>query len=59
MVILASPLSPTLTPAGRVDGLIVRRKFSLPSDILSLVITTSNETLVIPAANLTEYGPEL
>ena len=38
--------------------LIARSNSSLISDKLSLKIVTSNETLVTPAVNMTEYGPK-
>jgi len=41
------------------EGAIVSIKFSLPSNMLSSVIGTSNVTLVSPARNKTGYGPEL
>ena len=37
---------------------MIRLNVSLPSNILSLVIETSNGTLVISGRNLTLYGPE-
>ena len=49
---------PRVTLLGREFGAIVRVKFSLPSNILSVAIATSNETLVTPAENVTVYGPE-
>ena len=43
---------------GNDDFTMDRRIFSIPSNILSSNIATSNETLVIPAGNVTVYGPE-
>ena len=47
-----------VTPPGSEDGLIVRLKFSLPSNILSSVIEMLNVACVCPAGNVTLYGPE-
>ena len=58
MVTVALPGSPRVTPAGSEDVSIVRSKSSLPSNMLSLFIGTSNGTLVTPAGNVTVYGPE-
>ena len=58
MFTLALPGSPTVTPSGSKDGLIVTLKYSSPSNILSSVIEISNETLVRSAENVTLYGPE-
>ena len=41
-----------------LDNKILRWKSSRYSDMLSLIIGTSNETLVTPARNVTVYGPE-
>ena len=59
MVTVASPGSPTVTSVGSEDGLIVILKFSLLSYIPSLFIGILNETVVIPAGNVTGYGPEI
>jgi len=40
-------------------GSMIRSNVSLLSNILSLVIETSNGALVIPGRNLTLYGPKL
>lgn len=44
--------------SGSENESITRVKFSLLSDILSLVIGTLNEAAVTPALNMTKYGPE-
>ena len=59
IVIVALPGLPRVTLSGSEDESIVRVKSSLPSNILSSVIGTSNGTLVTPAGNVTAYGPEL
>ena len=59
MVTVAWPGSPTVTPVGSEDGLIVSIKLSLPSNMLSSYIGISNGTLVTPAGNVTVYGPEI
>ena len=56
-VVLAG--SPTVTSVGREEELIARVKVSFLSHKLSSFIPTLNETLVIPAGNVTVYGPEL
>ena len=43
---------------GSEDGLIVSVKVSFISCILSSFIGISNGTLVVPAGNVTVYGPE-
>ena len=48
-----------LTLLGRDDASMVRLKFSFPSDVTSSIIGTSNVTLVLPAGNVTVYGPDL
>ena len=40
------------------DTLIVRLKFSFPSNTLSSVMGTSNGTLISPAGIITVYGPD-
>jgi len=47
-----------VNPLGSEDEIIVRSNCSLGSNILSSIIVTLNETLVIPAPNVTVYGPE-
>ena len=44
---------------GNVDALIFNIKLSSLSNISSILIMTSNETLVCPAKNVTLYGPAL
>ena len=56
IVIRAGPLG--LTPLGNVLGIILRVNSSLFSSITSLIIGTSNDTLVSPAGTVTSYGPE-
>ena len=58
MVTVAWPGLPTITPVGN-DEFIVRVKFSFSSNILSSFIGILNGTLVTPAGNVTEYGPEV
>ena len=43
---------------GSEDGSIVSVKVSLASDIVSLIIGISNGTVVVPAGNVTLYGPD-
>ena len=50
--------SPHKTLAGSEDNVIVRLKFSMPSDILSSIIEIASEILVNPAGNVTVYGPQ-
>ena len=50
--------SPTITPVGSEDELMVSIKFSSPSNILSLFIETLNVARVCPVGNVTVYGPE-
>ena len=59
IVTTADPGIPTVPPVGSEDESIVSIKFSLPSNIISLFIGISNGTLVIPAGNVTVYGPEV
>ena len=49
---------PTLTLLGSEDGLMVRINSSSFSNMLSLIIGTSNEAVVVPADNMTSYGPD-
>ena len=58
MMTVASLGAPTVTPLGS-DELIASIKFSSISNIISSVIGTSNEAIVIPAGNVTVYGPEV
>ena len=58
MVTLALLGLPRLTPVGNVVRIIVRSKFSVLSNMLSLFIGTPNEVLVVPAGNVTVYGPD-
>ena len=58
MVTVAWSRSPQVTPSDSKDELIVRVKFSFPSNILSSFIGILNITVVCPAGNMTVYGPE-
>jgi len=58
MVTVALPGSPRVTSSGSEDSSIVRVKSSSSSNMLSSVIGTSNGTLVVPAGNVTVYGPD-
>ena len=58
MVTVASPESPTVTPYGNDELIIVIIKVSLCSKLVSLFIVMVNEAFVILARNVTEYGPE-
>ena len=58
MFTVALPGLPRVTPSGSEDELIVRVKSSLLSSTSSLVIGTSNGTLVTPGRNVTVYGPD-
>ena len=49
---------PSVTPSGSENGSIVILKSSLPSNVLSSFIETSNGTLIVPAGNVIVYGPE-
>ena len=55
---VALPGLPRVTPSGSKDGLILTVKSSLPSNMLSSVIGTSNGALVVPTGNVTVYGPD-
>ena len=55
---VALPGVPRVTPSGRVLPIIVTSKVSSPSNILSSVIGILNGTVVVPAGNVTVYGPE-
>jgi len=58
MFTVAQPGVPTMTPLGSEVSLTETVKSSSPSNILSSNIGTSNTTQVIPAGNVTLYGPE-
>ena len=58
MVTVASPGSPIVILLGSEDELIVSRKYSFHSNILSSFTGTLNVAVVTPAANVTVYGPE-
>ena len=58
MIIIACLGLPNITPIGS-DEIIVRIKISLFSCIISSFIGILSGTLVIPAGNVTEYGPEV
>ena len=58
MITVASLGAPSVTPLGS-DELIASIKFSSISNIISSVIGTLNVTIVIPAGNVTAYGPEV
>ena len=58
IVTVALQGSAQVTVVGREDELIASLKVSLASDILSSVTGISNVTLVTPAGNVIEYGPE-
>ena len=58
MVTVALPGLPRVIPLGSKDETIIRVKFSLVSTVSSLTMGISNKELVIPAGNLTMYGPE-
>ena len=58
MVNVASPGSPTLTPYGSDEVIIVSITVSLRSKLVSSFIVMLNEAFVILASNVTEYGPE-
>jgi len=59
MVTVARSGLPTVNPVGNEDWSIVRSKFSsMSSNIVSLLIETSNVMLVTPAGNVIVYGPE-
>ena len=47
-----------MTSLGKDDALIVILKYTFPLYTSLLIIVTPNEVLVIPAVNMTEYGPE-
>jgi len=57
MFTVALPGIPRVMPSGSEDGLIVRVKSSSSSNKSSF-IGTSNGTLVVPAGNVTVYGPD-
>ena len=48
-----------LTPLGNEERLILICISSLVSNILSSIIVILNEAVVIPAGNVTVYGPEI
>jgi len=58
MVTVALPGLPRVISPGSEDGSIVRSKSSSSSNVLSSNIGTGNGTLVVPAGNVTGYGPE-
>ena len=58
MVNVTSSGSPTLTPYGSDELIIVSIKVSLCSKLISSLIVMLNEAFVILAGNVTEYGPE-
>ena len=47
-----------ITRSGTELDIMLRLNVSLLSNVSSLVILTSNETLAFPAGNITLYGPE-
>ena len=47
-----------VTRSGTELDIMLRLNVSLLSNVSSLVILTSNGTLVFPAGNITSYGPE-
>lgn len=59
MVIVDILRLPLVTLSGNDLDIIIRSNVSLFSNISSLITETSKETLVIPAGNVTVYGPEL
>jgi len=50
---------PNIIPVGSEDGSMVRKNSSLSSSKLSVVMLTLNKTIVLPAGNVTLYGPKL
>ena len=58
MFTVALPGLPLVKSSGSEDLSMVTVKSSFPSTILSLVIGTSNGTVVSPAGNVTVYGPD-
>ena len=59
MVIVEHLGLPMIIWSGAELELIMRLNVSLLSNVLSLFMETSNETLVIPIGNSTLYGPEV
>ena len=57
MVTVTLPGVPIITSLRSDDILMASSNVSLASKILSLVINTLNVAVVIPAGNVTEYGP--
>ena len=57
IIITVLGLSMTI-PSGNESVLIVRLKFSLSSSKSSSYIKTLNDIVVIPAGNVTLYGPD-
>ena len=57
IVLLLGIPTVTLPLLGSVDGSTVRTNFSLLSNILSSIIITLNKAVILPAGNVTLYGP--
>jgi len=55
---MVCPTSPMVTALGSEDGSIERLKYLVSLNVSSLFMLTSNEAVVIPAGNVTSYGPE-
>ena len=59
IITLVLPVSPTITSLGSDVGSIEILKYAFPVYTLLSYIATSNEALVVPAMNVTLYGPDL
>ena len=57
IVTVAYPGLLTITSLGSEDELMVRVKFSFPSNVSSSFIGTLSKAVVIPTLNVTLYGP--
>ena len=51
-------VSPIITSLGNNDASIIILKYTFPWYTSLLIIVTSKEVLVVPAVDMTEYGPE-
>jgi len=58
IVAIRVALDDSVTVLGSEDGSMVRLNVSLASNILSSLIGTVNKVLLLPAVNVTVYGPE-
>jgi len=57
MITVASPSSPIVTLLGSIEEFTMTLNVSASSKTSSLINTILNMTFVVPAGNMTKYGP--